>query len=293
MVLVMAMLFGMLVPVSAGYNGYRSLTYREIDDATGVQNEALIPDASTDEIDLNAPQYDANEIVRVSIVLEKQSTLDKGFSMQSFSANSTAVSYRQELKAEQENVTAAIEKTTGEELDVQWNLTLTANIISAYVPYGQIEEILGVEGVADVVLETRYEPCVVEENPVYDPNMGTSSAQIGSAAAWAEGYTGAGSRIAVIDTGIDTDHQSFAASGYEYSLAERAEELNMTTEEYMDSLDLLTVEEIDSVLEELNVHSSSYSANATAAELYKTSKIPFGYNYIDLDTEYIEHDMDT
>lgn len=55
MVLVMAMLFGMLVPVSAGYNGYRSLTYREIDDATGVQNEALIPDASTDEIDLSAP----------------------------------------------------------------------------------------------------------------------------------------------------------------------------------------------------------------------------------------------
>ena len=44
---------------------------------------------------------------------------------------------------------------------------------------------------------------------------------IGSNAAWAAGYTGAGSRIAVIDTGTDTDHQSFSAAGFDYSCKSR------------------------------------------------------------------------
>ena len=34
-------------------------------------------------------------------------------------------------------------------------------------------------------------------------NMATSDKMIGSSAAWAAGYTGAGSRIAIIDTGAD------------------------------------------------------------------------------------------
>ena len=62
------------------------------------------------------------------------------------------------------------------------------------------------DGVASVTLENRYEPDVVSTGDA-DPDMATSGAMIGSTAAWADGYTGAGSRIAVIDTGTDTDHQ--------------------------------------------------------------------------------------
>ncbi len=51
--------------------------------------------------------------------------------------------------------------------------------------------------------------------------MSTSCDMIGSAAAWACGYTGAGSRIAVIDTGIDTNHQSFSDEAFAYSLSKR------------------------------------------------------------------------
>ena len=106
-------------------------------------------------------------------------------------------------------MTAAIERATEEKLDVVWNLTLAANLISANVPYGQIQAIQSLPGVKEVVVETRYEPCVVDMEETADPNMATSHLQIGSSNAWAAGYTGAGSRIAVIDTGIDTDHQSF------------------------------------------------------------------------------------
>ena len=49
---------------------------------------------------------------------------------------------------------------SGEELDVVWNLTLAANLISADVVYGDIEAIQAVPGVKEVILETRYEPAV-------------------------------------------------------------------------------------------------------------------------------------
>ena len=55
---------------------------------------------------------------------------------------------------------AAISKQAlnGAKLDVVWNMTLAANIISANVQYGQIEKIKEVAGVQEVILENRYEP---------------------------------------------------------------------------------------------------------------------------------------
>ncbi len=104
----------------------------------------------------------------------------------------------------------------GEALDVVWNMTLLTNTISANVPYGKIGAIEALDGVASVTLENRYEPDVVSTGDA-DPDMATSGAMIGSTAAWADGYTGAGSRIAVIDTGTDTDHISFDGKAFEYS----------------------------------------------------------------------------
>lgn len=52
----------------------------------------------------------------------------------------------------------------GSRLDVVWNLTLAANLISANVKYGQIQDILSVDGVADVVVEQRYEPMVLSRS---------------------------------------------------------------------------------------------------------------------------------
>lgn len=117
-----------------------------------------------------------------------------------------------------------IERVTGEKLDVVWNLTLTANLISANVAYGQIPALEALPGVEQVFLETQYEPAVVNTDLPADPNMSTSPSMIGSNAAWAAGYTGAGSRIAIIDTGTDTDHQSFDEGAFRYSLSQQAKE---------------------------------------------------------------------
>ena len=106
----------------------------------------------------------------------------------------------------------------GQSLDVVWNLTLATNIISANVQYGQIEKIEKIKGVDSVLIETQYEPCVVKESETTDPNMATSSSMIGSSVAWADGYTGAGSKVAIIDTGADTDHPSLSGAAYSYAV---------------------------------------------------------------------------
>ena len=136
-----------------------------------------------------------------------------------------------------------------------------------------------------VFLETQHEPDVVKTDLPADPNMSTSPSMIGSNVAWAAGYTGAGSRIAIIDTGTDTDHQSFDDGAFQYSLSQQAEEAGMTEEAYLEQLDLLDKEEIASVLDQLHVR-------ATAEELYRSAKLPFAFNYVDKSLD-VTHDNDT
>ena len=71
---------------------------------------------------------------------------------------------------------------------------------------GRVEISIPPEG-SQWVHEQRYYPDRSAEKLATQPNMATSSSMIGTNVAYETGYTGAGTRIAVIDTGIDTDHQ--------------------------------------------------------------------------------------
>ena len=278
LVMAFCMLLSLAAPVAAAPASKVSFTQ--------IDNSAVTADLLTKaDDDLNTmSDYVDTDVVRVSIFLEDQSTIMAGFTTDSIAANSQAMAYRANLKEKQAETTAAIEKTIGGKLDVVWNLTLAANVISANVKFGQIEAIKAVEGVRAVLVETCYQPDVVKADEVNDPNMATSSAQIGSAAAWAAGYTGAGSRIAVIDTGSDTDHQSLNAEAFEYALAQLAEKAGVSYEEYVASLDLLDADEIAAVADQLNA--------PVAGEAYINAKLPFGYNYID-ESLNVTHDLDT
>lgn len=91
------------------------------------------------------------------------------------------MNYRAGLQEQQDAVAEAIseEALGGEKLDVVWNLTLVANAISANVAYGSIEDIKAVPGVADVVVERRYEPDVYSVGGD-DPNMQVSTGMTGT-----------------------------------------------------------------------------------------------------------------
>lgn len=142
--------------------------------------------------------------------------------------------------------------------------------------FERTDAIRKVAGVEAVVLENRYEPAVASVSETADPSMATSSAMIGSSAAYLSGYTGAGTRIAIIDTGLDTDHQSFDAGAFDYALSQ------------LDgSARLMTAADIADHLEQLHV-----AKKFGASDLYVSSKVPFGYNYVDGNLT-IDHDHDS
>ena len=275
LLLAMALLCSIGIPQAAAAGG--SVSWSQVD------NDAVTAQLPLQEAEEAAPAYQDTDLVRVSIFLEDAPAISK-FGVQNIAENQAAVQYRASLETRQEAMAQAISAQAlgGKQLDVVWNLTLAANLISANVEYGEIAAIRQVPGVEQVILETQYAPAVVDVDLPDDPNMSTSSSMIGSNAAWAAGYTGAGSRIAVIDTGTDTDHQSFSAAGFDYSLQKQAEQAGKTVEDY----NLLDTAEIASVLSQLHV-----SSGVTANQLYLNTKLPFGYNYVDKDLD-ITHDRD-
>ena len=286
MLLVLAMCVGLVVPsFAAGSSQTASLEFEKLDDPV---SEKLLESALDKEsVDGGRDtQYAEGEIVRVSIVLEDASTVEK---FGSTDLSSAAVAYRDSLKGKQNSMVQKIDAALKDSIDVVWNLTFAGNIISANVRYEQIEEIAKVQGVKKVFIENRYEPMVVDKNETNDPNMATSSAQIGSSTAWAAGYTGAGSKIAVIDTGIDYEQQSFSAAGYEYSIAHIAGLKGMSVDEYKKEAGILTKADLTAdVLSQLNAASGKISAD----KAYVSAKIPFAYNYIDKNYT-IDHVHDT
>ena len=231
--------------------------------------------------DDGSEKRDPSERVRVSIVLEEPSAVQAGFATLDISANAVAADYREQLLSDQK----AMEKTisdaalNGRKLDVVWNMTLVGNIISAWVPYGALETIADLDGVKAVAMERQYEPAVVERHEGLVPNTYLSSGMIGSNSLWQSGYTGAGTRIAIVDTGIDGEHQSLDNGAYLYALSKNASSKGMSQKAYLDSLDLLTEEGIAKVLPQL--HASVRFPGISAAELYGNEKQPFGFNYVD------------
>ena len=283
LMLVVALCAGFAIPAgAAGTTGGNKVTFEKVDnDAVSV---APVEKQKVEETEDPAPYADT-ETVRVSIVLEDKSTIEKVGTTENIAASATATAYRAKLEQTQASVSAKISSTIGEKLDVVWNLTLAANIISANVEYGQIAAIEKVPGVKEVLIETRYEPMVVDTNEANDPNMATSGKQIGSAVAWESGYTGAGSRIAIIDTGVDSDHQSFDSGAFNYSLQCLAEVAGKTLDDYKAELNLLDADAVKAVVDQLNVA-------IDPAKTFVSDKIPFAYNYVDRNYD-ITHDNDT
>lgn len=175
---------------------------RAADESTGVSfqkvDNSMVSGSllcEAEESEPNAPEYGDTDMVRVSIFLNKKSTLGMGYSTMDIAQNASAMSYQDSLKTAQQKLTASIERTIGEKLDVRWNLTLAANAISANVEYGQIAEIEKVPGVEKVVLETRYEPQETVSGTPAEPNMTVSTQMTGTNVAWQSGYTGAAQEL--------------------------------------------------------------------------------------------------
>ena len=207
-----------------------------------------------------------DEIVKVLIIMESDSVVENNPAAV-YSMDTAAE--MDELEQEQTEVVEEIEEEVfeGETLEITYNYTWLLNGIATEVPYGSIKEILAVDGVKQVLLQPVYDVCTAD---VMDPLTITDGVMVGRESTWAAGYTGEGMKIAIIDTGLDTDHQNFAPLG---------EDVAVTA----------TPETIAAVLPELN---ATYTFGGMPVEdVYYSTKVAFGFNYVDNNLN-ITHDYD-
>lgn len=277
-VLAACMLLALLPSFGAGASA-ASVSYTEVDPSVIDTGTAVLPEAEQDaEQDVPA----ADEEVHVIILFEQKSLAKKGFSTKDLLENEKAASYSSSLKKQQLSLVDRIEREAlgGEKLEIRYQFTVAVNGVATVVPYGRVEQILAVDGVADVYLEERY-----ELDETVQPDTATAGEMVGSYSAWADGYTGAGSRIAIIDTGLDLSHPSFSEGGYYYSLGISAASFGKKISDY----NLLTKEEIKKALPNLSISSDKNPPKAD--DLYRNAKVPFAYNYVD-DGLDVSHDAE-
>ena len=211
------------------------------------------------------PLYDAEQTVRAIVILEEESLLEQGFSTASISARTTqVVSSQQALLRQQETVTTAIAQVVREtapdaSLEVRYNYTIAANGMAVEVPYGALAQIQALDGVKAAFLAPQYEvPQDMTDRNVAQPYTHITAPTIGAVQAWDVGFSGQGMRIAIVDTGLDLDHPSFAAAPPEPSLDK---------------------DELAELIPDLNATQRYQGLNAD--RLYYSEKIPFAFNYVD------------
>lgn len=150
LLLTLVLCVGLAAPAGAVSSDEMKVSFEKVDNSSvsaGLTGEKA-PETEQE-------QYSDSDIVRASIILEEKSTIEAGFSTLNIAENAEAMAYRADLQETQQSMETAISQQAlrGEKLDVVWNMTLAANIISANVRYGDIEAIENVKGVKSVVIE--------------------------------------------------------------------------------------------------------------------------------------------
>ncbi len=221
---------------------------------------------------------EADETVRAIVLLEDKGLLEAGYSASEISAMSTSVASVQKQLTAQQNAVMAKVRTVAESLgataELRYHFTVAANGFAVEVPYGALKQIEALSGVKSVFVAPTYSlpEDMTEQSDTLLQNaakMPSTKVSTGAAAAWAAGFTGKGMRVVVVDTGLDLDHPSFAASPAEPSL---------------------TLEEVRSVLPRLRA-TERYSG-LSAERLYRSEKVPFAFNYVDATLD-VTHDHDS
>ncbi len=206
-----------------------------------------------------------SEMVPVIIFMEGEAVVEENSAAVLNDESKARMSALQEMQAD---VIKKIEENVlgGEALSVSCSYTWLFNGVAATVPYDAIADIEALDGVEQVALQRKYYSAGTgKETKVSYPMTISDGIMIGREETWAAGYTGEGMKIAVLDTGIDTDHPNFGPLADDVFVSATKESLN-------------------EVISSLNAY-SLYSGNLTADDVYLNSKLAYVFDYGERDTD--------
>lgn len=294
--LAVVLILALLLPVFSGIvlaSGTTPLPLTPVD-ASMLSADAIVGTDRT-KVPAEESQYAPTDTVRIFVALSQPSAVERGYSTKGVQSNKQAMAYMQSLKQTQNELAKQIVANviTNGTFHLRSNLTMVANAFTATVQYGDLDKLESYlsdtygDEVMGVYLVPRYE---IMENETAEPNTLTATGMVGAQTAWSLGFSGAGSRIAIIDTGLDSDHPSFDADAFRYSLELTAIENSKKVSDY----NLLDKTTLAQVLPGLHAYEiwAKQGNTLCADDVYHNEKLAFAFNYIDENLD-ITHDNDT
>ena len=161
----------------------------------------------------------------------------------------------QSLLQKQEKAAATMSRAIGETVEPQRQYTTLLNGFSATVTYGQYKALKELDCVESVFLSPTFSLL---------PDTANSTRMIGGGLANETGFTGEGMLIAILDTGVDMDHQIFSKAPANPALTQDA---------------------VKDLLSQYDFQAEGIVKGLSVSSVYKSAKFPFQFDYGDKDTD--------
>lgn len=214
--------------------------------------------------------HDPEEKVNIIVELEKESLIDAGYSTSQIAEGERSVSYSKNQQNHIDTMEARIEDEIEDELDVLYEYKVAITGIAASTEYKNLESIKDMPGVKDAWVSPVY--YLSDDAETFTSNAST---MIGANKVWNDtGYTGQGMKIAIIDTGIYLNHDSFKPLNQD-----KLTETSMKADDVAGTWDKL--------------NASKHTARPIG--VYRNTKVPYAYNYVghNLDVAHVGSDHGT
>lgn len=184
------------------------------------------------------------------------------------SFNLTAVSIAQDkLLSEQQAVINRIESTLGESVDVTAQYSVLTNGFALRTMASEVSKISGVDGVRYCYIAPEFTAAPVAVEEALPDNIWqyySAANLVDVEAAWEKGYSGAGSIIGVIDSGVLVDHNAFATIPEQQKMG---------------------LDDVQAVLDSADLHAEElFGGTLSASNVYYSGKVAYMFDYADKDT---------
>lgn len=200
------------------------------------------------------------DLVRVIVELDAPALTEQSGMFAGKALTDAGRTAQQNVIAAQEQVEAKIAEAAPE-ASVRYSYSLLLNGIALECAYGHIAELEALPGVKAVHVVQTY------ELPT-EPKVTSGGGMIGAPTAWNLGMDGSGMVVAVLDTGLDTDHAAFAVDPKSPAVVRG---------------------DIDEILSADTLQAQRLVRDLSSSSVYLSGKVPYVFDYADHDTDVNHH----